>query len=42
MLGRLLVELRQEVVSGARTATTSVEPLPIGNFLMLEKAIPLL
>jgi ribA/ribD-fused uncharacterized protein len=35
VLGRLLVELRQEVVSGMRTATTAVDPLHIPDWLLL-------
>ena len=42
VLGRLLVELRKEVISGSRTATTVIAPLPIGEFLLLEKSIPAL
>ena len=39
VLGRLLVELRQEVVSGSRTAMAPVDPLPIAEFLLLLKSI---
>ena len=42
VLGRLLVELRQEVVRGKRTVTTAVDPLPFPKFLLLGVAIPAL
>jgi len=40
VLGRLLVELREQVVSGQRTASTSVDPLGIPEFLLLGQPIP--
>ena len=42
VLGRLLVELRQEIVAGTRTAATPVDPLLIADFLLLGKPIPVL
>ena len=40
VLGHLLMELRREIVSGARTSATVVNPLPIPTFLLCGKAIP--
>ena len=40
VLGRLLVELRQELVSGLYALMTAVDPLPIQDFLLFGQAIP--
>jgi len=40
VLGRLLVELRREVVVKAKTPFTPVDPLPIPDFLLYGKPIP--
>jgi ribA/ribD-fused uncharacterized protein len=40
VLGHLLMDLRHEIVSGSRTATTIVTALPIPNFLLGGTVIP--
>lgn len=40
VLGRLLTELRDEIVAKTRTGFTAIEPVPIPDFLLLGKPIP--
>jgi len=40
VLGHLLMDLRREIVSGSRTATSFVTPLSIPNFLLCGTVIP--
>jgi ribA/ribD-fused uncharacterized protein len=42
VLGHILMDLRREIVSGTRTATTVVNPLAIPNFLLCGNPIPLI
>jgi type I restriction enzyme S subunit len=39
ILGRLLMELRQELLNGHRDHTTSVNPLPLPHFLLKDQPI---